>query len=184
MGKAIMAMLFVFIIVSIGGGVAQGTTTNLAASTLITTIDEDDTTIEVNSTEGFADYGFIQIGNEIIGYSNKTATTFVGSVVQPMVRGAQETEATSHAAGTTVRTLESSMLNNSIGYKIAVISDSAGLMAFITIPWAILTMLTTFLTLPLGFLGTDFAILTYIWGILGIGIIASLAISVAGGRRV
>lgn len=183
MGKAIMAMLFVWLIVSIAGGVVQGSTT-IAATTLMVSIDEDDTTIVVNSTTGFPDTGFIEIGDERIGYATTTNTTFTGAFAQPMVRGANDTEATSHTAGAIVRTVENSMLNQSLGYKLAVLSDSSGLLAFVTIPFAVLSLLATFFTLPLAFLGTDLEILTYIWGILSIGIIVAIGISLAGGRRV
>lgn len=184
MGKAIMFMLFVWVIVSIAGGVMQGSTVTVATTLLTVTIDDDDATITVTSTEGFADTGFITILDERIGYASTTATTFRGNFASPLVRGANGTTATAHTASERVRTVESSMLNQAMGYKLAVLSDSSGLLAFVTIPFALLSLLGTFLVLPLSFLGTDLEILTYLWGILSIGIIMSLAISLVGGRRV
>ena len=145
---------------------------------------KDDDTITVSSTNGFPDSGFINILDERIGYADKTANTFTGSFAQPLVRGANDTDAVAHVVGENVRTIESSMLNQSMGYKLAVISDSAGLLAFVTIPFAFISLLASFFVLPLKFLGTDLEILTYIWGILSIGIVVSLGISLAGGRRV
>ena len=75
------------------------------------------------------------------------------------------------------------MMNQSLGYNLAVMSDASGLIAFVTIPFALIALLASFFTLPLSFLGTDLEILTYIWGILSIGIIAALGIALAGGRR-
>ena len=48
---------------------------------LSSSIDSDDDTITVNSTQGFSDsYGLIKIDDEIITYTSKTATTFEGCV--------------------------------------------------------------------------------------------------------
>lgn len=189
MGRTIMFMVFVWLIVSIGGGIAQGSTvivtTKLTAD--VTATEED--SISVTATEGFPDTGTIVIDDEHIGYATKTATTFnrtsvLGVTVSPMRRGEDGTIAGAHTTGKKVRTLESSMLNSSMGYKMAVMTDSAGLIAFVTVPFAFITLLVSFLTLPLAFLGTDLAILTYLWAVVSIGLIVTIAISVAGGRRV
>lgn len=183
MGKAITAMIFVWIMVSIAGGVVMGSV-SVATTTLTATLAVDGDTITVASTDGFADTGFISIEDEQIGYSNKTADTFEGSVFNPVIRGANGTTAVAHSIGAMVRTLESSMLNQSLNYKMAIISDASGWMAFLTIPVAVLSLIGSFLILPISFLGTDLQILTYIWGALSIGILVSLGIAVAGGRRV
>ncbi len=54
------------------------TLTNLIESTILTTsVDFDNSTIEVESTDGFPDsYGLLLIDNEIITYESKTSTTF------------------------------------------------------------------------------------------------------------
>jgi len=183
MGKAIMFMIFMWMVVSIGGGVAQGSMP-MATTTLAADITATDTTITVSSTEGFADTGFIQILDERIGYASTTAITFKGNFAQPMIRGAQDTDAVAHVAGERVRTIESSMLNQSIGYKLATLTDTSGVIAFVAIPFAFISLLATFFVLPLTFLGTDFEILTYIWGASSIAIIVTIVISLAGGRRV
>lgn len=58
------------------------TLTNLIDSTTLTSdISSSDTTIPVVSTAGFPDsYGLIQIGEEIITYTDKTSTSFTGCV--------------------------------------------------------------------------------------------------------
>lgn len=63
--------------------------TNLSADIISST-----TTISVNSTTGFSSAGKIQIGDEIISYTGKTATTFTGCT-----RGADSTTAASHSSG-------------------------------------------------------------------------------------
>ena len=185
MGKGITFMLFVWTIVSLVGGVMQGSIVNMATTVLTADITAADTVITVRSTEGFPGAGFIDILDERIGYSSKTATEFRGTpVIKPLVRGAQDTEAVAHVAGERARTIESAMLNQSVGYQLAVMSDASGIMAFIAIPFAFISLLISFFILPLGFLGTDLQILTYLWGVITIGIIVSLGIQLAGGRRV
>ena len=184
MGKAIIFMVWMWLIVSLGGGVMQGSTISVATTALTVAIDDADTTITVTSTNGFPDTGFITIIDERIAYASKTPTTFRGNLAQPLIRGASGTEATDHIIGEYVRTIESSMLNQSMGYKLAVISDTSGIIAFMTVPFAFITLIASFFILPLTFLGTDLEILTYLWGALSIGILVSLAISVIGGRRV
>jgi hypothetical protein len=184
-GKGLMFALFVWFIVSIAGGVMQGSTVTVASTRLSANLTAAGTTINVDSTTGFPESGIIQIGDERIAYSGTTATTFVGlPIINPIVRGADGTTAAAHAEDAVVRTLEASMLNNSINYKLAVLSDASGLMAFVTVPWTLISLLAEFFTLPLAFLGTDLQILTILWAVISIGIIASVAITMAGGRRV
>jgi len=184
MGKGIMFMIWVWLFVSVAGGVMQGSTVIVATTSLTEDITSTDTTITVTSTSGFADTGFIMIQDEKIAYASKTDTTFKGNLASPMVRGASETDAVAHVTGERARTLESSMLNQSIGYKLAVLTDSSGMLAFVTIPFAFITLIGSFFVLPLGFLGTDLQILVYLWAVLTIGIIVSIGITMAGGRRV
>lgn len=53
--------------------------------------------INVTSTTGFATPGYIKIGNEIIGYTGKTATSFTG-----ITRGVGTSSASSHSIGSDV----------------------------------------------------------------------------------
>jgi len=185
LGKAITFALFLWMVVSMAGGIVQGSTINVATTALTADITSTDAVITVSSTEGFPDAGFIDILDERIGYSSTTATEFRGTpIIKPLIRGAQDTEAVAHAAGERVRTIESAMLNQSVGYQLAVMSDSSGALAFVTIPFAFISLLISFFILPLGFLGTDLQILTYLWGVITVGIIVALGIQLAGGRRV
>tara|TARA_Y100000310_G_scaffold166912_2_gene166624 strand:+ start:5483 stop:6037 length:555 start_codon:yes stop_codon:yes gene_type:complete len=184
MGKGVMFMIWMWLIVSLAGGVMQGTTVSVATTDLTTAISDTDTTVTVTSTNGFPDTGFITILDERIGYASKTTTTFDGNPAQPIVRGAHDTEAVAHSVGENVRTVESSMLNSSMGYKLAVLADSSGLLAFVTIPFALISLLASFFTLPLAFLGTDLEILTYLWAVISVGILVAVGVQLAGGRRV
>jgi hypothetical protein len=68
-----------------------------ATTTLNGDISASDTTITVNSTSSFAASGRIKIGDEIISYTSKTATQFLGCE-----RGLEGTTATSHLSGSEV----------------------------------------------------------------------------------
>lgn len=53
--------------------------------------------IQVTSTTGFPASGYIKIGNEIIGHTGKTATSFTG-----IIRGVATSSASSHSIGSVV----------------------------------------------------------------------------------
>ena len=182
MSKLLSFMIFIWLIVTVAGGIFQGSSV-VGATALTADITDVSTTVSVVSTDGFSNSGFIVVLDEKIGYSSKTATTFTGSLAKPMVRGASGTEAIAHVAGEVARTTESSMLNDSLGYNLAVLSDSSGILAFVTIPLAFLSLLATFFTLPLAFLGTDLQILVYIWAVISISVFVTIGIQFAGGRR-
>jgi len=160
-------------------GTVPQTTTVLTAD-----VDSADTTINVESTTNFKDAGIIIIGDERIAYHKTTDTTFTGTFWRPLVRGAQDTEAVAHTEGDAVRSTESALLNDTLNYNIALLSDASGIMSFVTIPLVLWDLITSFIFLPISFLGTDMVILTYIWGIFGLGLLVSVFMALAGGRRV
>ena len=67
-------------------------TTNIGAA-----INATATTLTVDSTADFEDNGFIRIGNEIISYTGKTATSFTG-----LTRGVSGTTASAHNNDTVI----------------------------------------------------------------------------------
>ena len=183
MGKAFMFMVFMFIIVSLAGNVMAGEI-DFARTKLTAAIDDDDTTLSVSSTTGFPDVGLVVIGDERIAYSDTTATSFTGSLAQPLLRGTGGSDAIEHSVGAKVSTLPGAMLNTAADYHIAVMADAAGLQAFVAKPTAFFALIGSFFFLPLKFLGTDLQILTVFWGVIGAGMIISLFVAMAGGRRV
>lgn len=183
MGKAFTFFAFVWLIVCIAGGVVQGNV-NVASTMLTVAIDADDDTISVSSTEGFSEPGKIVIGDERIAYSDITGNDFGETLGSPLVRGTDDTEATNHAVGSGVRTVEGGMMNTAVTYNIAVIADATGLWGAVTIGLALLRMIGSFLILPISFLGTDLAIIGIIWWAMVAGMIISLGLALAGARRV
>lgn len=183
MGKLLMFLGFVWIGVCLAGGIMSGGV-SMVTTRLTADIDDSAGTIPVSSTAGFPENGIIVIEKERIAYSSTSSDEFKGSFTRPLQRGASGTDAKAHDEGKHVSTVESSMLNSSLDYDIALISDASGLMAFVQVPLALFDMVKSFIFLPIGFLGTDLQILTYIWGVVVLGFIVVLFISLAGGRRV
>lgn len=183
MGKAFMFMLFMFVIVNIAGGVLAGEVP-FVRTRLVFDINDSDTTLIVASTEGLAVPGIVIIGDERIAYSDKTALTIIGTLAQPLVRGVQGTEAVAHLAGDQVSPLAGGLLNLSMNYHIAVITDSSGIQAFLAKPVAFFQLIGSLFTIPLQFVGTDLQIIMVFWTVLGIGMTISLVLALAGGRRV
>lgn len=172
-----------FGILTLAGNVVGGSVA-FSATALTAAITDSDTTIYVVDTTGFPASGIIVIDNETIAYSDLAPDHFGHTLGQPMVRGSGGTEAASHAAGAIVRTQESGMMNASVSYSIASIADASGLQAFISVPIAFFRLITSFILVPLDFLGSDLAWLTYLWAIFGLGFLVALTVTMAGGRRV
>ena len=156
----------------------------VATTYLTEDITADADTINVNSTAGFTEPGVIVIGDERIAYSDLAATSFSGKLAQPLIRGAEDTTASAHSENARVRTVEGAMLNTSMTYNIALIADASGIWGAVTIGLALLRLLGSFLILPISFLGTDLAIIGVIWYVMAAGMIISLGLALAGGRRV
>lgn len=182
-GKVIMFMGWMWFVVCLVGGILVGSNPH-TSTFLVEDITATDTTITVASTEGFRDTGSIVIGDERAQYHKLTDTEFKGTFLRPLLRGTNGTEASAHLIGDRVRMVEGAMLNDSLNYNIALLSDASGLMAFVSLPIVVWDIITSFIFLPISFLGTDMFFLTYIWGIIGLGLLVSIFIAMAGGRRV
>ena len=183
--KGFMFMLWMFIIVSIAGNLAASGQMPILATRLTADITATETgSIPVASTAGYADSGTIIIEDEHIFYTSKDATNFLGTTFNPITRGSESTEAVEHFKDDGVRTKESFTLNASIDAKRVQLTDSAGLLDFLALPGRMLDLMMTFFVLPLDFLGTELAILSYIWMIVAGGMIVGFVITLIGGRRV
>lgn len=182
-GKVVMFMGYMWVVVCLAGGVLQGVVPQ-ASTRLTADITDTDTTITVASTAGFKSPGTLWIGDEKIAYYHTTATTFGGTFWRPTVRGSNDTEAVDHSTGERVRMPETALINNALDYNIALLSDASGLQLFVSIPLALFSIITSFMFLPLAFLGTDMVFITVIWAIIALGLLVSLFVALAGGRRV
>jgi len=85
-----------------GAGFWNGTNKTVSADLVYTSgtknvlLDASSTTINVDSTTGFSNTGFIQINSEIISYTGITATSFTGCTRGATING-NSTPATEHA---------------------------------------------------------------------------------------
>lgn len=179
MAKYITFFIFLFIGASVlsafmegGGGIV---TVALAAP-----IDADDVSIQVASTSDFLSADYIVIGEEKILYTNTDATHFLNCT-----RGYDGTTAKAHTAGAMIYTADASAVNSALGFSIAATSDSMGIWAAVTIPFYFLTRtLPHIVMMNFSFLSGQLAIVGWFFFAAGAGLIITLAISLAGGRRV
>lgn len=93
MGKMFAFFLCVSILSGIIGATLQGNSPGVTATTTAALTDTA-TTVAVSGTTGFPSAGRIVIGNEIIRYTAKTATSFTG-----LLRGQGVSDAEAHASG-------------------------------------------------------------------------------------
>lgn len=155
-----------------GGGIVA-----VALSDDITAVN---TTIPVSSTTDYLSQDYVIIGAEKILYTGTTATTFTGCT-----RGYDGTTAAGHSEGDMVYTADASAINNAMGFNIAAEADSMGWWATITIPFRFM-----FQTLPriarmnMSFMTGSLAIIGWFWLAMAAGFIITLALVLAGGRRV
>ena len=158
-----------------GGGVV---TTRLRAD-----ITAEAVVLPVDSTEGYLDADYVIIGNEKIlhtGTTDAPAASFTGCT-----RGYGGTDAESHEDNAIVYTADASTLNSAMGFSVAATADSMGTWAVLTIPWNFITKTIPHMVMVnFAFLDTGLAMLTYFNMAMGAGLIITLALSLAGGRRV
>lgn len=179
MSKLITFFLFALIGMSILSGVMEGGG-GYAVTELSSGITAAAVTIPVDSTDGFLSADYINIGDETILYTGKTANSFTGAT-----RGYLDTEATAHADNTNVYTTDASAVNSALGFNIAATADSMGWWAAITIPWNFLVKtVPRIAVINYSFLSGELAIIGVLWYAMVGGLIVSLALYIAGGRRV
>lgn len=180
MSKMVTFFLFLWVGMAILGSVMQNGG-GIATAELTSTLSLTGDTITVVTTAGFLAIDEVQIGSERILYSSKDSTHLY---VASGGRGYSGTTATSHAAGSYCYTIEASAFNQMSGYNISKIIDATGPMAFINIPIAIFKIIINAFVVDFTFIGTDLAIITYIYSAAFIGLIVTVGLAMAGSRRV
>ena len=179
MYKIVVFFLVMLIACSFLGATMRGGG-GIVATQLSSDIDAEVTTIPVDSTTDYLSADYIVIGEEKILYTGKTDTTFTGAT-----RGYDDTTAVAHAEDAMVYTADASSVNNAMGFSIAAEQDTMGWWAAITIPFRFL-----FQTLPriarmnMSFLNGSLAIIGWFWFALVGGFFITLALALAGARRV
>jgi len=112
MNNIFMFSIFCYIALTILSFTLEGET-GLATTVVVTAIDDDDTSLTVQSTTGFLSSDFINIDNELICYSGTTSTTFTG-----LTRGCNDSSASAHSSGTRVYNEATGFINKVVGFNI------------------------------------------------------------------
>lgn len=153
--------------------------TGFAATMLDGAIDDDDVSIDVDSTEGFLAADYIIIGSEEILYANKDSDTFLNCT-----RGYNGTTAADHADGATAYTADASAINAAMGFNINASRDNYGWASIVTVPIDFFVKtVPNIVTLNASFLTGELAIISWFFFGSGIAFIITLAIAIIGGLR-
>lgn len=137
MNKLIVFFMLLFLLGTVLSGIMEGGG-GIATTSLVANHSETVTTLTVFNTEGFLKSSYVEMGNERVAYTNKTATTFTGCT-----RGYDDTEATTHDAGDRVYSPDAGVLNSALGFNVASTGSTLGVIA---VPMVTLRFVTT--TLP------------------------------------
>ena len=152
----------------------------IVAATLTADVTDTETILTMGSTTDYLSQDYVIIGEERILYTGKTSTTLTGCT-----RGSEGTDAVPHYIGDMVYTADASSINNAMGFNIAAVQDSMGWWGTITIPFRFLfTTLPRIARMNMSFLSGSLAIIGWVWFALVGGFFITLALSLAGARRV
>ena len=173
--KLLITFLIVFVVASILGAIMQGGG-GVVSTVLADDISANATYIPAESTSLFANKDIIIIGNEKMLYSSKDSTGF-----NIQTRGYDSTTPTAHIAGRRIYTQESNVLNNALGFNLAVEVESGGMIAVIMLPITFFTTtLPHLITLNVNFLKIpELSIIAIFWMVAGIALLVVLAIQIA-----
>ena len=127
-------------------------------------------------TNLFAPKDIITIGDESILYGSKNTTGF-----NVDTRGYSDTTPTDHAAGSRIYSQEAGVINNALGFNIAVEAETGGTIGLIMLPINFFTKIlphmvklnVTFLTIP------ELSIIGILWLVFGVVLIVYLATIIA-----
>ena len=150
---------------------AQGGISTTTTATLATTA----TTVAVADTDGFKTAGIIVIGNEVIKYTGKTATSFTG-----LTRGVGDTPVIAAASGTRVYDETLGYLNLGLQYQTSTVQneiESVSRNTFNPFGWGAMLIKHT---LAPPFITGDWRIVLIPWYVFVVVLTFSLAVAMAG----
>ena len=165
-----------FLLVTILGAIMAGGG-GIVSTVLAETITSNSTYIPATpGTSLFADKDIITIGSESILYGSKNSTGFIVDT-----RGYSDTTAAAHVAGTRIYSQEAGVINNALGFNIAVEAETGGTIGLIMLPINFFTKtLPNMVMLNVNFLKIpELSIIGIIWLIFGVVLIVYLATIIA-----
>lgn len=174
--RLVLTFLLGFVLASVLGAIMQGGG-GVVSTVLAEDITANSTVIYATpSTDLFADKDTITIDSENILYSSKNETCFVVNT-----RGYDDTTPADHNAGTRIYSEEAGVINNALGFNVAVEAETGGTIGLImlpinfftrTIPHAIM-LNVSFLKIP------ELAFIGIIWTVCGVVLLVYLAVLIA-----
>lgn len=179
MAKAIAFMLVAYLIMAVGVGILAGGG-GVSATDLTLAVDDDDVTLQVTSTSGFATADDVVLGGEKIAYTGKTATTFTGCT-----RGYGGSTPAAHSVGATVYSTSANVINSAMGFNVASTVDSMGMWSILVIPAQFLVFtLPHLLMMPYQLFSGDLMLIAIFLVLVQVAIGIVIALQVLGARRV
>jgi hypothetical protein len=173
--KLLMTFLFLFVGISLLAAVMQGGG-GIVSTVLTENINATATYIPAASTSIFAGKDIIRLGNEKILYSSKNSTGFIAQT-----RGYSDTVAETHEAGRRIYSEEAGVLNDAMGFNMAVEIETSGTWGIVTLPINFfIHTLPHLVMLNVNFLKTpELSIIGIFWFAAGIALLVTIAIAVA-----
>jgi len=173
--RLLVTFLLMFVGASILGAIMQGGG-GIVSTTLASNITASTTYIPAASTSLFAGKDIITIGEEKVLYSSLNATGF-----NVQTRGYGGTTAAAHSEGARIYTQEAGVLNNALGFNLAVEAETGGTFGVITMPIKFFTTtLPHLVVLNVNFLkAPELSIIGICWMVGGIALLVILAIHIA-----
>jgi hypothetical protein len=173
--RLLLTFLIMYVGCSILGAIMQGGG-GIASTVLAEDISANATFIPAESTSLFADKDIITIGEEKILYTSLNTTGF-----NVYTRGYGDTTATAHSEDSRIYTQEAGVINNALGYNLAVEAETGGTYGVITIPIKFFTTtLPHLIMLNVNFLKIpELSIIAIFWMVSGIALLVVLAIQIA-----
>lgn len=120
MSKLVAGYFLLFFLASLLSAIYDNGT-SLAATKLVTAVDDNDVSMSVRSTQGFTNAGWLEVNSEKIGYNGRTSTSFTN-----LTRGYRSTSAAAHAAGTMIYSPSTGAMNAGLGFSIASSGSTVG----------------------------------------------------------
>jgi hypothetical protein len=173
--RLLVTFLIVFVGCSILGAIMQGGG-GVVSTTLASNITANTTYIPATSTSLFADKDIITIDQENILYTSLNTTGF-----NAYTRGYGGTTAVAHSEDARIYTQEAGVLNNALGFNLAIEAETGGTFGVITIPIKFFTTtLPHLVILNVNFLKIpELSIIAIFWMVAGIALLVLLAIYIA-----
>lgn len=173
--RLVFTFLGIFVLTSILGAIMQGGG-GIVSTVLANNITANATYIPATGTNLFANKDIITIGNENILYASKNATGFIADT-----RGYGSTIADAHAIGTRIYSQEAGVINNALGFNVAVEVETGGTIGLIMLPIKFFTttlphvimLNASFLKIP------ELSIIAIFWMVAGIVLVVYLATIIA-----